>query len=283
MSRRPEALVDRGESRPVVVLVLAIFLALSFNAVTAVSRPIQPAAAEELTDEAHFVGLINELRAEEGLAPLSINAELTRESRQWAVQLRSNNELSHAADLSVGVTTVWLKLGENVGVGPIDRIDDLFDAFVASPDHLANLLDPSFEAVGVGVVYDDEGRMWTTHRFMDIDNSAVDQTGTDDSGADGETDETVGDTPPEELASVSPTDTEAGDSAAPAIGDTPHGDPHAGEAHLGDADAAAAVTGTGESGGKDVPRTEPASLASSGTIVALDEVGASDLFDLLTS
>ena len=167
-SRARAALGRDGESRPGVVLVLAMFLALSFNAVTAVSRPVQPAAAEEITDEAHFVGLINELRAEQGLTPLQINAELTRESREWAVQLRADDELSHAADLSVGITTVWLKLGENVGVGPVDRIDDLFDAFVASPDHLANLLDPSFEAVGVGVVYDDDGRLWTTHRFMDL-------------------------------------------------------------------------------------------------------------------
>ncbi len=241
-----------------------MFLALSFNAVTAVSRPVQPAAAEEITDEAHFVGLINELRAEQGLTPLQINPELTRESREWAVQLRADDELSHAADLSVGITTVWLKLGENVGVGPVDRIDDLFDAFVASPDHLANLLDPSFEAVGVGVVYDDDGRLWTTHRFMDIDNTAIDNTTTDDPAIDNPatdnpaTDDSdtsvIASGGPDELAAVDPSLDSPVESAV---------------------DSAGSI--------KNAPRTEPTSLADSGTTVDLDEDDASDLFDLLAS
>ncbi len=51
-------------------------------------------------------------------------------------------------------------------MAPQGQIQELFDAFVASPAHLQNLVDPQFRYVGVGVVYDQSGQMWTTHRFM---------------------------------------------------------------------------------------------------------------------
>lgn len=127
-----------------------------------------PAAANEVTDEAQYIALINEIRAEAGLEPLLEHPELTDQARVWAIQLRSNDQLSHAGDLSVGVTGNWTKLGENVGVGPSDQLPAIFDAFVASPAHYANLMDPDFRFIGVGVVYDDEGRMWTAHRFMAV-------------------------------------------------------------------------------------------------------------------
>lgn len=130
--------------------------------------PSTQAAADSIGDESRFVNKINEVRASEGLAPLSLDAELTAQARIWAEQLRADDNLSHANDLSIGVTANWTKLGENVGVGPEDQLDALFEAFVASPDHYANLMDPDFRFVGVGVVYDDEGRMWTAHRFMAI-------------------------------------------------------------------------------------------------------------------
>ncbi len=125
-----------------------------------------PAAADELGDEAQFVAMINEVRASEGLGTLEIDLELRTEARVWADQLRQDDELSHASDLSVGITSYWLKLGENVGVAPQDQIEALFDAFVASPDHYANLIDPDFTTVGIGVTYGDDGRIWTAHRFM---------------------------------------------------------------------------------------------------------------------
>ncbi len=133
---------------------------------TLIASSAPPALAAEVDDEAAFVARINTLRSEQGLAPLAIDTELVSASRQWAVQLSQNGVLSHAADLSVGVTSQWAKLGENVGVANSDQFDQLFTAFVNSPTHYANLVDPSFTHIGTGVVYDDNGRMWTTHRFM---------------------------------------------------------------------------------------------------------------------
>ncbi len=145
---------------------LGLFLVVLSSTIALIASSAPPAQAAEVDDEAAFVARINSLRSEQGLAPLAIDTELVTASRQWAVQLSQNGVLSHAPDLSVGVTSQWAKLGENVGVADSDQFDQLFNAFVNSPSHYANLVDASFTHIGTGVVYDGNGRMWTTHRFM---------------------------------------------------------------------------------------------------------------------
>ena len=129
------------------------------------------AGAADATAEQAFVDALNEIRAAEGLAPLQLDTELTIAARNWTDTMVGNADggdgrgaLAHAADLSVGITVYWTKLGENVGYGP--DVDVLVNAFVASPSHYRNIVDPDFESIGVGVSYDAEGTMWTTHRFM---------------------------------------------------------------------------------------------------------------------
>lgn len=148
-------------SRPWLGLLAALLVSVS-----ALGLSVSPVLAVEADDEAAFVDRINELRESQGLGPLAIDQELVSAAQSWAVQIRSNGALSHAEDLSIGVTSQWAKLGENVGVANSDQFNELFDAFVNSPGHYANLVDPSFTHIGVGVVYDDQGRMWTAHRFM---------------------------------------------------------------------------------------------------------------------
>ena len=50
-------------------------------------------------------------------------------------------------------------------MGP--RNDTIWTAFVHSSQHYANLVDPAFNRVGVGVAYAG-GSQWTCHRFMAV-------------------------------------------------------------------------------------------------------------------
>lgn len=127
---------------------------------SAVSSLPDPASAE-----ADFVARINQLRTSRGLAALSVDPELTDQARRWATTMAGQGRIFHAGDLSSGITANWQKLGENVGVGGDTAA--LFQAFVDSPTHLANLVDPAFTRVGVGVVVSGN-RMFTTHRFMGL-------------------------------------------------------------------------------------------------------------------
>lgn len=156
--RKPSGHIQELFSAFIAVLIASLVAASTLTATAA--------GATEAEDEATFVALINELRTGLGLGQLAIDTELVAASRDWAIQLRADGVLSHANDLSVGVTSGWAKLGENVGVANNDQVRELFDAFVQSPGHYANLIDPSFTHIGTAVVYDTNGRMWTTHRFM---------------------------------------------------------------------------------------------------------------------
>ncbi len=122
-----------------------------------------PVAAASPTEEAAFVSRINGLRSSLGLVPLQVDNELVAASRVWADQMAAGDTLAHAPDITAGITAPWIKVGENVGVG--GDVDSLFDAFVASPLHYANLVDPDFRYVGIGVTFAN-GKLWTTHRFM---------------------------------------------------------------------------------------------------------------------
>jgi uncharacterized protein YkwD len=101
-------------------------------------------------EEAAFVADINALRASRGLPALELSAELVRKARRWAATMAAARRIWHSG-ISVGISSHWRKLGENVGMGGSQP--SLHAAFVASPRHLENLVDPAFRHVGIGVVH----------------------------------------------------------------------------------------------------------------------------------
>lgn len=120
-------------------------------------------AAADADDEAAFIEAINEIRADLGLQELEHHEELAETARAHAQAMADAGEIFHADPISEGLTAEWLKLGENVGVGA--GVQVLIDAFVASPGHYANIVDPSFTHIGVGVVWNGDS-LYTTHRFL---------------------------------------------------------------------------------------------------------------------
>jgi hypothetical protein len=117
--------------------------------------------------EASFVAQINSVRAQNGVGPLAVHAELVGIARDWTDQMVANGGISHNPSFSSQVSANWTKLGENVGVGY--SVSDLMAAFVASPGHFKNLVNPSYNYVGVGVSYGGDGRMYVTQDFMAAD------------------------------------------------------------------------------------------------------------------
>lgn len=123
------------------LLVLVLFLLLGFAG--------PPANAGIKRDEADFVKRINALRTSQGVSRLTVNANLTDKARKWAGKMAAQDRIWHS-NLAGGVTANWQKLGENVGMG--SSVAALNEAFVKSPRHYDNLVDPAFRFVGLGVV-----------------------------------------------------------------------------------------------------------------------------------
>jgi hypothetical protein len=149
---------------PLLAALIGLVLAL-----TGAFAPVSDAGADAsnpAADEAAFVAGVNAARARVGVAPLKLDGQLTSLARGWAEQMAAAGKISHASPISAGVTAPWLKLGENVGTGP--AVDPVMQALINSPGHYANIVDPEFTRIGVGVVWGADGRLYTTHRFMKL-------------------------------------------------------------------------------------------------------------------
>jgi hypothetical protein len=146
-----------------VLLALAAVLAFSLF-------PVTSASADGPSDEANFVSQINSLRATKGLPALAVDAGLTTKARAWAQTMADQNRIWHSS-LADGITADWQRLGENVGMG--GTVDALHIAFVNSPKHYDNLVDPAFRLVGIGVVRNAAGLIFVAEEFMLLQGPAV--------------------------------------------------------------------------------------------------------------
>jgi uncharacterized protein YkwD len=118
--------------------------------------------------ESRLVMRINAARKARGIAPLTVAAGFTDVARRWsAVQLKSNtmkHNPNYAAQLQASGGTGWRSLAENVGYCNSDA-DRLFDAYMNSPHHKANILNPAFRYIGMGWVARADGVGYNTQNF----------------------------------------------------------------------------------------------------------------------
>jgi uncharacterized protein YkwD len=89
----------------------------------------------------------NAARVSNGLPALALNAQLNAVAQAWANKLAAAGVLSHNPALRTQVSD-WNVLGENVGMA--GDIPSVQAAFMASPPHRANILDPRYTQMGVG-------------------------------------------------------------------------------------------------------------------------------------
>jgi hypothetical protein len=134
------------------LMVIGAFLLLMLGA---------SAAQANVEQETEFVQLINESRSALGLPALRVAPDLTTVARGHTSVMLRDQRLFHNPGLGDEVQN-WRRVTENVGVG--GSVNSLDRAFISSPSHRANILDPLVTQVGIGVRVDD-GRIWVTAVF----------------------------------------------------------------------------------------------------------------------
>ena len=133
------------------------------------TAPAVPARAQHESTNAdrwQVRDLINLSRVQNRLAMLRPNPILDLKADLWAQNLRNICALKHSR-LADGAPAGWQKLGENVGRG--GTIPQIHDAYLRSPSHRANILDPVFTQVGTGAVWGNCGgyrTVFTVQEFM---------------------------------------------------------------------------------------------------------------------
>jgi len=154
------------------ILLAACLLGTGVLAPSSLAQPTSAAAPQRADAglESQFVSRINSLRASKGLNQLSVDGQLHGVARRWTDRMVAAGQISHNPNLASEVTSAWTKLGENVGVGY--DVDGLMQAFINSPAHYKNLVDPEWTHVAVGVTVASDGRIYTTHNFMALPGGA---------------------------------------------------------------------------------------------------------------
>ncbi|MGC5168018.1 CAP domain-containing protein [Luteimicrobium sp. DT211] len=93
---------------------------------------------------------INGARASAGLGALSYDGSLAGVAQAWANHMAAADQLAHNPSTPALIRGGWSAWGENVGFTTTGSASTLHQAFMASSEHRANILNRSFTSVGVG-------------------------------------------------------------------------------------------------------------------------------------
>ena len=147
-----------------IVLIVGMMLggiALSNTASSAQKRTEDPNVTYYADVEQEIFDKTNELRISKGLSPLEHQSVLKSNARIWAVKLSIDITLSHS-DVRKNPPAHAIWLGENVGI--TDNSTQALEMLIASPTHYANLIDPRFTHMDIGVVFA-HGRYFFAQEF----------------------------------------------------------------------------------------------------------------------
>ena len=115
--------------------------------------------------EQEVIRLVNEHRKKNGLSPLTYDWQLARVARYKSQDMKDNRYFSHTSPVygspfqmmkSFGIS--YRSAGENIARGQKTPAA-VVDAWMDSPGHRKNILNPSYTHIGVGYVAD--GSYWT--------------------------------------------------------------------------------------------------------------------------
>jgi uncharacterized protein YkwD len=152
------------------LLLLTVLLASCGGSGRAQASGQGPSAARfDSEGEAQMVELINQARAAHGLSPLENDTRLTNAARKHTELMVQQSTLAHQfpgeplpQDRVAAEGLASDQQGENVDLN--QTITGAHDALMRSPPHRANILNPEYNAVGVGVIRRGAD-IWVTEDF----------------------------------------------------------------------------------------------------------------------
>ena len=115
--------------------------------------------------ESEVVRLVNEIRQENGLKPLTQDWQLSRVARYKSQDMKDLGYFSHTSptygspfDMMRAFGISYKTAGENIARG-YQTPEAVVNAWMSSPGHRANILNSSYTHIGVGYV--SSGSYWT--------------------------------------------------------------------------------------------------------------------------
>jgi hypothetical protein len=144
-----------------------IFVAVAVAALFGGPLSTAPAQAGYSAD---LTAMTNADRAAARLKGLSTSSDLQSLAQSRANEMAKAGRIYHTPNLGTRVSG-WKRLGENVGRGP--ELRDIETAFMNSPSHRENILDPGFSQLGVGVTFDGKEYLYVAVIFREPSGAAA--------------------------------------------------------------------------------------------------------------
>ncbi|MEX0782361.1 MAG: CAP domain-containing protein [Dehalococcoidia bacterium] len=167
-----------------------VFFSVSAVANVAPARALTNCSVADMTvdsQEAQFLTLINNYRAQNGRSALQMSTNLNRASTWMAVDLATRNYFSHTDSSGRSPSTRAQNCdypggaGENIAAGTVrDTAQEAFDAWKASSGHNANMLNSSYRMIGIARHYrsgSQYGWYWVTNFGLVNDGTSGGSTG----------------------------------------------------------------------------------------------------------
>ncbi|MFT8313793.1 MAG: SafA/ExsA family spore coat assembly protein [Clostridium sp.] len=122
--------------------------------------------------EAEVIRLVNIQRSKNGLQPLAANWQVGRVARYKSQDMINKHYFSHTSPTYGSpfnmMETFGIKFsaaGENIAMGQRTPAE-VVNAWMNSPGHRANILNPSYTQIGVGLAKDSNGTCYWTQMFI---------------------------------------------------------------------------------------------------------------------
>ena len=156
-----------------------LMLTANFSS-TASDTPNVPVVqqATPTAEEQRFVDLVNYERWWRGENQLTVDPKLVEASRAHSREMGEMGYFDHHSP-TAGLETAmdrylalaerrpsWAYLGENLFYCSITDVNRGHDSLMKSAPHQANILNPKFERIGVGVYKASNGEFWVTQMFL---------------------------------------------------------------------------------------------------------------------
>lgn len=121
-----------------------------------------PDAGQLTSAEQSVLELTNKARQEAGAAPLKIDMAITQVARARSKDMGDKNYFSHTSPTGETANSLmkeagisFIRSGENIGKGsgtPDSTVNSIFNAWMNSSGHKANIVNKGYGRIGIGVV-----------------------------------------------------------------------------------------------------------------------------------
>jgi len=124
----------------------------------------------------------NNERMKRNLIPLTPSPDLSSLALRHSRDMTSHKKLSHLSTTGqsyierlVDAGFYFIKIGENVAMSETFRDDIIHQKLMASPEHRENILDPDFDRIGIGIVYEEKKYYITQDYLQSLNIFGIDE------------------------------------------------------------------------------------------------------------